>query len=161
MIRHIRTLVIFLGLICLTLSLFVLSIVNDIKYYKIYTHSEVVMTPVKGVLYRVDKPIKIKVGKDKIIVPKGFKTDLASIPRILWNIYPPQLSNYVMPAIVHDYLYSCPNKRSRQYIDNIFYSLLIHNGVSTEIAVKFYLGVRLFGGEYFESHRQCITIKHA
>jgi len=50
--------------------------------------------------YRTSKSIKF-VG---VNVPAGFHTDLASTPRILWNIFPP-FGKYEKAAIIHDYLY--------------------------------------------------------
>lgn len=40
----------------------------------------------------------------EIIVPSGFITDFASIPRGLWNIFPPT-GNYAPEAVLHDYMY--------------------------------------------------------
>ena len=40
----------------------------------------------------------------RVDVPIGFVTDLASIPRIFWSILRPD-GAYTYPAIVHDYLY--------------------------------------------------------
>jgi len=37
-------------------------------------------------------------------VPTGFKTDLASIPRVFWNILPP-FGKYTEAAVLHDWLY--------------------------------------------------------
>ena len=37
-------------------------------------------------------------------VPKGFVTDLASVPAILWSVFP-KTGRYAYAAIVHDYLY--------------------------------------------------------
>lgn len=37
-------------------------------------------------------------------VPKGFITDLASIPQVFWSILPPD-GDYAYAAILHDYLY--------------------------------------------------------
>lgn len=41
--------------------------------------------------------------ESKILVPKGFKTDLASIPRFIWSFLPPN-GKYQKAAILHDYL---------------------------------------------------------
>ncbi len=38
-----------------------------------------------------------------IIVPEGFVTDFNSIPRVLWNILPPDEDGEA--AVLHDYLY--------------------------------------------------------
>lgn len=41
---------------------------------------------------------------ERIVVPWGFSTDFASVPRLLWNIFPPD-GTYTPAAVVHDYLY--------------------------------------------------------
>src|SRR3954454_19309299 len=41
-----------------------------------------------------------------VSVPKGFVTDLASIPQLFCSILPPT-GRYSYPAIVHDFLYWC------------------------------------------------------
>jgi hypothetical protein len=43
-------------------------------------------------------------GTDSITVPKGFVTDLASIPRWAWDILPPD-GPWAKAAVVHDFLY--------------------------------------------------------
>lgn len=53
-------------------------------------------------LWTPDSSTDISVAN--IRVPKGFVTDLASIPRIFWSLLPPT-ATYAYPAIIHDYLY--------------------------------------------------------
>ena len=43
-------------------------------------------------------------GISKVVVPTGFVTDFASIPRIFWAVLAPD-DEYVMAAVVHDWLY--------------------------------------------------------
>lgn len=45
------------------------------------------------------------------VIPKGFKTDGASIPRIFWSIYPPFKSEYFSACVIHDFL--CIKARSK------------------------------------------------
>lgn len=54
----------------------------------------------------VKQPLKYRVGisHDSVIVPVGFVTDLASIPPALQSIIQ-QNGPYLLPAVVHDYLY--------------------------------------------------------
>jgi len=40
----------------------------------------------------------------RIVVPTGFQTDYASIPRILWNVLSP-VGRYDRAAVIHDLLY--------------------------------------------------------
>ncbi|TKX30643.1 DUF1353 domain-containing protein [Campylobacter estrildidarum] len=45
------------------------------------------------------------------IVPKGFITDGASIPRIFWSFFPPYRSEYFSACVIHDYLCEKANSR--------------------------------------------------
>lgn len=49
-------------------------------------------------------------GPDRVevVVPIGFVTDFASIPRILWNLLPPTGGTYGKAAVIHDYMYRFP-----------------------------------------------------
>lgn len=40
------------------------------------------------------------------VIPRGFETDGASVPRPLWWLYPPFGQDYEPAAILHDYLYA-------------------------------------------------------
>ena len=44
-------------------------------------------------------------GGEEILVPDGFTTDFASVPRLFWIILPPD-GRYTQAAVLHDYLYS-------------------------------------------------------
>ncbi len=48
--------------------------------------------------------IGTKYSKNKVVIPFGFKTDFASVPRLLWGLIPPW-GRYGKATIVHDYLY--------------------------------------------------------
>lgn len=79
-----------------------------------------------------------------IIVPDGFITDFASIPRGLWNIFPPT-GKYGHAAVVHDFLYrntSVP----RDKCDKIFLQAMEELQVNWIVRRTIYHSVRLFGG---------------
>lgn len=105
--------------------------------------------------FKLCKPMKVIVDKDKYTIPKSFKTDLASIPRVLWSIYSPLDSKTIIPAILHDYLYQCPHKLSRKKIDSIFYSSLIDNMVNPIVAYQYWMAVRLGGASHFNQGNDC------
>lgn len=98
---------------------------------------------------------KLTINNKIFTVPKGFISDLASIPRILWPIYAPNDTKTIGPAILHDYLYACPYNRSRKEIDALFYSALLNNRTSTSTAYFYWLGVRVFGRPHFREGYQC------
>lgn len=52
-------------------------------------------------------------------VPKGFTTDLASVPRIFQSIIP-KLGHHIRPAIVHDYCYEGNTDLTRKEADEMF-----------------------------------------
>ena len=56
-------------------------------------------------------------GYPSVTVPKGFVTDLASIPRIFYSILPPD-GEYTVPAVIHDYLY-WTQTTTKEQADNI------------------------------------------
>lgn len=66
---------------------------------------------IDGHIWELTAPFEYCVGsKDsnvKVIIPKGFITDFASVPKILWNLLPPT-GSYGKAAVVHDYLYQHP-----------------------------------------------------
>lgn len=57
------------------------------------------------------KTVGVKVTKNgRVTVPKGFVTDMASVPRVLWNIIAP--FDVARAAVIHDILY----KNIRDYL---------------------------------------------
>jgi len=81
-----------------------------------------------------------------IVVPRGFQTDLASIPRILWNIIAPFELSTEAP-VVHDYLYQTggdKGKYTRKQADKIFYELMLKEGVCWWKRTVAYNAVRTF-----------------
>ncbi len=88
-----------------------------------------------------------KESTDIIVIPKGFVTDFASIPQILWNILPP-FGTYGKAAVVHDWLY-CNlgfNKYSRKQCDQIFLEGMVVLNVGKFTRWLIYNNVRWFGG---------------
>lgn len=57
-----------------------------------------------------------KEDDDNIIVPSGYLTDGASVPRVFWSLIPPW-GRYGAAAIVHDYL--CDGNPIRRYSTNV------------------------------------------
>lgn len=80
--------------------------------------------------------------KSRYIVPRGFKTDLASIPRLVWAIFPPH-DLYLSASVLHDYF--CESDWiSRKNGDKIFLEAMSHSNVPKWKRLCIYLAVRLF-----------------
>jgi len=84
----------------------------------------------------------------KLCVPTGFVTDLASVPRALWWLYPPH-GKYTRAAVLHDYLYNS-GKYSREVADEIFRAAMHATKVDIVTQILFYKGVRAFGKSRFK-----------
>jgi len=98
-----------------------------------------------------------------LIIPEGFRFDLASIPRAFWWLLAPfELS--VAAPLVHDYLYShagkpsvsilpsnksipspITNPLSRAAVDLLFLEIMKDEGVSFWRRYPAYWAVRVFG----------------
>ena len=91
-------------------------------------------------------------NRDQFLVPKGFKTDFASIPRIVNSIVPKN-GRHDGAAIVHDYLYReqprvapAMNPITRLDSDRIFRRIMKELGVGIIRRNLIYRAVRLGGG---------------
>ena len=87
----------------------------------------------------------------QVIVPAGFITDGASVPRILWPLLPPWGDKGTRAAMVHDYLLDMlradtpvAGMDTREAIDWQFYLMLRALGVSEWRARSCYWGVSVY-----------------
>lgn len=85
-------------------------------------------------------------NKEEILVPKGFITDFASTPRILYPLFPP-IGKYNKATLIHDFLYSTKSDKyniDRKKADKFFLQAMEVLGVRKKRYLM-YLAVRLFG----------------
>jgi hypothetical protein len=139
-----KTGILLISLVAMACSVSVPKIYNDIQY------NEGCIDPIKGFNYKLCDTIHLNLDNDYIEIPKGFETDLASIPRSLWSIFPPQKSEFITPSIIHDYFYRCDKSHTRYEADSVFYNTLRHEGVSLTTSYTMFLAVRLFGASSYE-----------
>ena len=86
-----------------------------------------------------------------IIVPTGFLTDGASVPRMFWNIFNPVGPTFPA-AVIHDFLYSKHNTEySREESDRIFKEAMFNLGIGWATRETVYRAVRMFGGPSFKA----------
>lgn len=86
----------------------------------------------------------------KIIVPSGFSTDFASVPRIP-IIYLVYANRGRMAAVVHDFLYRNASF-DRATCDAIFREALVAKGEGVLVSWAMWLGVRI--GGFFSYNRE-------
>lgn len=97
---------------------------------------------------------------ETIVVPAGFVTDLASIPRLVWSFYPPD-GPWVKAAVIHDFLYDTqgdgrwnkhvgvtrPTSYSRAEADNILREGMADRAIGWWEQTVIWTSVRLGGGK--------------
>lgn len=96
--------------------------------------------------WRLVEPFSFWVSSDSsdiIEVPVDNITDLASVPRALWAIFPPN-GRYAKAAIIHDYLYANA-LRTKKEADRIFLDAMTVLDVPTWKRYLMYTAVRIFG----------------
>lgn len=109
---------------------------------------------VDGKNWIVRQPLKYVIGvsSESVTVPVGFVTDLASIPPALQSIIQ-QNGRYLLPAVVHDYLYwkqTCTQEQS----DQILLLAMIENEVSEFHQLAIYNAVRAAGSFAWDDNRE-------
>lgn len=85
-------------------------------------------------------------------VRKGLETDLASIPRLLWCVWPP-FGKYTDAAVIHDALYRRHDVQ-RAIADGLFLEAMETSGVPRFTRYALWLGVRLFGWMFYRRKQQ-------
>ncbi len=117
--------------------------------------------------WRVIEEFDYRIGADKsplmVRVYAGFITDFASIPRGMWNVFPPVGGEYDKAAVVHDMLYQDPrvvnlldNSRipiDKAKADGIFLEAMTVLGVSKWKRTTIYLAVKFGGSKAWNAHR--------
>ena len=117
------------------------------------------ITPISidGSLFELAADWRVTVDGEEIVIPAGFVTDGASIPRFLWRVcgHPFQLPRLPV-AIVHDFAYSgqWPEPAiPREYADELYYDGLVERGVRRFCAWVEYRAIRIFGADHFAEPR--------
>jgi hypothetical protein len=139
---------------------------------------------IDGHRWKVLKPFIYHLGAldspDFIEVPVGFETDFASVPRGLWNFFPPT-GPYGKAAVIHDWLYQgghivseftyTPDEGGattirqmhhmpdgRHFADAILWEAMGVLGVPLWKRVVIYWGVRIGGGiPWMNGHKEKVN----
>ena len=87
-------------------------------------------------------------------VPKKFKMDGASIPRIFWSLIgSPFTGKYRRAALIHDWLYFSQTTK-RSYADRVFLEAMKYLGVSFWKRQLMFLAVRFRGWIPWNNHKR-------
>jgi hypothetical protein len=92
-----------------------------------------------------------------LIIPAGFLTDGASVPRFLWPIFPP-FGRYNKASLLHDYLYHfgriCSTRVTRKQADDLFLDAMEVLGVSFPTRWAMWAGVRVGAFPAWNNYRR-------
>ena len=101
--------------------------------------------------FEVVEECAVKSNLPGLLIPKGYKTDFASIPRLLWPLLPPH-GRMANAAIVHDFAYDnrlgedlFGETKARKTADVEFAIRCHADGVPDWQVALAYIFVRLFG----------------
>ena len=116
--------------------------------------TELKTTPIDDKYWEVMEDYYYKTSRGIIRVPKGFRTDYASVPRIFRNIIN-SYGKHGRAAVVHDWLYSsqCEINVTRAEADKIFLEIMVEWNVKKYKRILMYILVRIFGGSHFRKDR--------
>ena len=103
-----------------------------------------------GVTWYLDTTLVYARRHEVIRVPSNFETDLASVPRAFYSLFPPW-GVYGEAAILHDWLYWHQGK-SKPDADAIFLEAMTALGVQRWKRTCLYLAVRLFGRSAWDNN---------
>lgn len=111
--------------------------------------TKLVVSPLpNGKDWSVESGFEYHVGEypseEIIIVPTGFITDFASIPRFVWPIICP-FGKHGKAAVIHDYCYRTLLYDKRKKADDIFLEGMIVLNVNPIKRSLIYFFVRVFG----------------
>jgi hypothetical protein len=110
---------------------------EDFQPFPIY------LTQIDDIHWALSRDISFRYKNKTLVVPAGFVTDLATIPKPLTAFYH-RYGSHTKACIIHDFLYV--NEYPKKFADNVFKSVLKASGVENPTRFLFVWGVRLFGG---------------
>lgn len=100
--------------------------------------------------------VVVLIDGQPIVIPAGFMTDGASVPRGLWNLFPP-FGRYNKASLLHDFLYHAGGMNmariTRRQADDIFLAAMVSLGVPGWQRWAMYAGVRIMAFIAWDKYR--------
>jgi len=119
-----------------------LSAENPIKFI-----TDLILKVVKDNAFELKEDFYVSIYAEEVVVPEGFHTDLASVPRvpvIYWLVG----GRGHKAAVLHDWLYTTL-MFDQETCDKLFYYALRASDISHALAWAMYKGVRIGGHTYY------------
>lgn len=119
---------------------------------------------VKDRIFYLNEDMEIVLSDGRtILIPKGFETDLSSIPQIFWGVFKP-FDKGLLGDLIHDYLWE--DKMSETLLFDSAYKaqefadierLKWRNKLAPELKIKNWLThkvLRIFGSAYYKGKKK-------
>ena len=91
---------------------------------------------------------------ERTVIPRGFVTDLATVPRLFWVAFPP-CGKYTSSAVLHDYLYWVQSPVcDRKCADDVLLVAMKEADVDIITRESIYNAVRLGGSSSWDNNRK-------
>ena len=132
----------------------------ELEYNLVYLN----LIYVKDRIFYLGEDMQITLSDKRVIlIPKGFETDLSSIPQIFWGIFKP-FDKGLLGDLIHDYLWE--EKMSETlYFDSAYKAqrfadeerLKWRRKLASEFKIKNWVThkvLRIFGGKYYKGLKQ-------
>ena len=112
----------------------------------------------RGNVFTVLYPYRVNYGGKTFLIPRGFESDGASVPRLFWRVVFPNSDSHATTAgICHDYIYRMqPEGWTREEADRMFLALLVEFGTPVHQALAACHAVRLFGWIAWRENRKLL-----
>ena len=104
-------------------------------------HKEIKCVKIEGRKFRILEDVEVF----GVVIPAGYETNGASVPRPFWGILSPFTEGF-RAALVHDFRYTNDIRLTRKETDKEFYDNLGKCGVNNIRRSLVWLAVTLFGG---------------
>lgn len=105
------------------------------------------LTPVGPQRWRINSDLVCDTPFGRVVVPRGFVTDGASVPRPVWFLYPPIDGDYDAAAVLHDWAYRNAELLglNRGQADQLLKEGMVATGTAGRKRAAIYSAVRLGG----------------
>ena len=111
-------------------------------------------------LWVLTQPFIFSVDDEVFVVPRGFVTDGASVPRVMYPICSPVSGPFGQGEIAHDFYYSIDGPDIGRFrADQVLYSMGRLRGAWISEAQLVKSGVNLFGWMSYKTGRDKMTAK--
>lgn len=102
-------------------------------------------------------PLVCEIDGQAVIVPEGFETDLASVPKIFQNVLSPA-GPWAPAAVLHDHLYRAQLGWSRIEADRALRAGALACGAPPAAAELIYQAVRAGGARTWQAYRKALGL---